>query len=245
MLDIKNLHVSIEGKDILKSINLKVKQGQTHAIMGQNGSGKTTLARVIAGASEGYKVKGRINFFGKNILKMEPEERAKRGIFLAFQNPIEIPGVSLYNLLITSLNEIYKARKEPLLDPIDFSRVIEERVKELGLKKEFLSRGVNESFSGGEKKKNEIFQMIVLEPKLAILDEIDSGLDIDALKRVARVINSARKKDNAFLLITHYQRILDYIRPDFVHIMLEGRIIKSGSAKLALEVEKKGYEHFR
>ncbi len=244
MLEIKNLHVLTDGKEILKGVDLRVRAGETHAIMGANGSGKTTLAKVIAGISEGCEIKGRINFLGKNIFKMAPEERARNGIFLAFQNPIEIQGISLFSFLIASINEIRKARKKPLLDPIDFSDLMEQKAKSLGIKKEFLSRGVNEGFSGGEKKKNEIFQMLFLEPRLAILDEIDSGLDVDSLKTVAKVINKLRKKDNVFLIITHYQRILNYITPDFVHVMVDGKIIRSGNSKLALEVEKKGYGHF-
>ena len=242
MLEIKNLQVSIKGKEILKGIDLKIKAGEIHAIMGQNGSGKTTLARVIAGIAEDCEIKGQINFLGKNILKMKPEERARSGIFLAFQNPLEIPGVPLVNFLRASLNEIYKAQKKPLLDPVDFNNFIEEKVKISGFKKEFLSRGVNQGASGGEKKINEIFQLQVLEPKLAILDEIDSGLDIDSLKKVSQVIKNIRKEDNAFLIITHYQRILNYLRPDRVHVLINGKIVKSGDFKLALEVEKKGYE---
>lgn len=224
---------------------MEIKAGQTHAIMGQNGSGKTTLAKVLAGTKEGYEIKGDVKFFGENLLAMEPEDRAKKGIFLAFQNPIEIPGVPLSSFLMASFNEIRKYQGEPGLDPIDFSNSVEEKARVLGLKKEFLSRGVNEGFSGGERKKNEIFQMWALQPKLAILDEIDSGLDIDSLKSVSRVVNQQRKKDNAFLIITHYQRILNYIKPDFVHIMVDGKIIRSGGAGLASEVEKNGYKHFR
>ena len=244
MLEIKNLHVNIDGKEILKGIDLEIKAGETHAIMGKNGSGKTTLARVIAGQKEGCEISGQVNFLGRNLFEMEPEERARAGIFLAFQNPIEVPGVALSSFLTSSLNEIRKARKELPLDWFDFSRQVEEKTKSLGLKEEFLSRGVNEGFSGGERKKNEIFQMLFLEPKLSILDEIDSGLDIDSLKRVAKAVNSERKEDNAFLIITHYQRILNYVKPDFVHIMVDGKIVRSGNANLALEVEKIGYGHF-
>jgi len=244
MLKIKNLQVAISDKEILKGINLRIKAGETHAIMGQNGSGKTTLAKVLAGSQEGYGIKGEIRFLGKDILKMEPEDRARCGIFMAFQNPVEIPGVALSSFLNASFNEISQAQGRKSLDPIDFSDSIGKTAKAIGLKREFLSRGVNEGFSGGERKKNEIFQMLILQPRLAILDEIDSGLDIDALKKVAKVISGARKKDNAFLVITHYQRILNYIKPDFVHIMVGGRIVKSGNSKLALEVEKNGYEYF-
>lgn len=244
MLTIKNLQVSIEGKDILRGIDLSIKAGQTHAIMGQNGSGKTTLAKVLAGISEGYEINGRIDFLGKDLLKMEIEERAKKGIFLAFQNPIEIPGLYLSSFLRASFNEIRGAQKKAVLDPVEFSGEIEEKAASLGLKKEFLFRGVNEGFSGGERKKNEIFQMMVLKPRLAILDEIDSGLDVDSLKKVAKAVNFTRKKDKAFLIITHYQRILNYIKPDFVHVMVEGRIVRSGNSKLAKEVEKNGYGHF-
>lgn len=233
-----------EGKEILKGVDLEIKAGQTHAIMGENGSGKTTLAKVISGQQEEYETKGAIEFFGENLLEMEPEDRARKGIFLAFQSPIEIPGVSLSSLLTSSLKEIGRVRNKRNMDSLDFAGLIEEKAKNFKLKEEFLSRGVNEGASGGERKKNEIFQMQVLEPRLAILDEIDSGLDIDSLKKAAKAVIVARKKDNAFLIITHYQRILNYIKPDFVHILVDGKIVKSGGAELALEVEKYGYEHF-
>ncbi|TSC75522.1 MAG: Fe-S cluster assembly ATP-binding protein [Parcubacteria group bacterium Gr01-1014_30] len=243
MLTIKNLQVSTEGKEILKGVDLEIKAGQTHAIMGQNGSGKTTLAKIIAGQQEGFLVQGRISFLGKNLLQMEPEERAKAGIFMAFQSPIEIPGLALASFLTSSLNEISKSRGERPLDPMDFSDLAKEEAAFLGLKQEFLARGVNEGFSGGERKKNEIFQMRVLRPLLSILDEIDSGLDVDSLKKVAQAINESRTRENSFLIITHYQRILNYIKPDFVHVMVGGRIARSGGAELALEIEEKGYGH--
>jgi Fe-S cluster assembly ATP-binding protein len=244
LLEVKNLSTSIEGKEILKGVNLKIKKGEVHAIMGPNGSGKTTLAKIIAGASQGYKIKGKISFLGKDLFKMKVEERAKKGIFLAFQNPIEIPGVSISTLLRTSLNEICIAQKKPILEPDNFSKEIEKAAKVLGLKKDFFSRGINEGFSGGEKKKNEILQIIVLKPKLAILDEIDSGLDIDSLKKVAKALGLVKNKDMTLLIITHYQRILNYIKPNFVHIMSNGKIVRSGDFKLALKIEKMGYEHF-
>ena len=242
MLEIKNLHANIEGKEILKGINLKVNLGEIHAIMGPNGSGKSTLAQVLAGREE-YKVtKGEVTYNGKNLLELSPEDRAKEGLFLAFQYPIEIPGVSNTNLLKTALNEIRKYRGQEQVDAMEFLSLIKEKTKLVELDHHLLSRSVNEGFSGGEKKRNEIFQMAVLEPKLAILDETDSGLDIDALKIVANGVNALKSKDNAVIVVTHYQRLLNYIIPDFVHVLYKGKIVKSGTKELAFELEEKGYD---
>jgi Fe-S cluster assembly ATP-binding protein len=242
MLSIKNLHASINGKEILKGVNLEVKAGEVHAIMGPNGTGKSTLAYVISGR-EGYEVtEGEIVFNGKSLMELSTEERACEGIFLGFQYPVEIPGVSITNFLRTAINEQRKYRG---LDPIPaslFLAKMEEKKKMLELTDKLASRSVNEGFSGGEKKKNEIFQMAMLEPKLAILDETDSGLDIDALRIVATGVNKLRSPENAAIVITHYQRLLDYIVPDVVHVLFEGRIVKSGGKELAFELEEKGYE---
>jgi Fe-S cluster assembly ATP-binding protein len=245
MLTIKNLRVSIKGKEILKGINLEVNAGEVHAIMGPNGTGKSTLAYVIAGR-EGYEItEGEIIFKGRNILELSPEERACEGMFLGFQYPVEIPGVSITNFLRTAVNEQRKYRG---LDPMPASQFLarmEEKKQLLELQDKLANRSVNEGFSGGEKKKNEIFQMAILEPALAILDETDSGLDIDALRIVATGVNKLRSKDNATIVITHYQRLLEYIVPDVVHVLFDGRIVKSGGKELALELEEKGYEWIR
>ena len=242
MLEIKNLHAGIEGNEILKGINLKVKAGEVHAIMGPNGSGKSTLASVLAG-KEGYNViQGEVTYNGKNLLDLATEDRAREGVFLAFQYPVEIPGVSNTNLLKTALNEIRKYRGEEELDTLEFLSLIKDKMKLVELDQKFLSRSVNEGFSGGEKKRNEIFQMAVLQPKLAILDETDSGLDIDALKIVANGVNKLRSKDNATIVVTHYQRLLNYIIPDFVHVLYNGKIVKSGGKELAFKLEELGYD---
>jgi len=245
LLSIKNLHASINGKEILKGITLDVNQGEVHAIMGPNGTGKSTLASVIAGREVFDVTAGEVIYKGKNLLKLAVEERAREGIFLGFQYPVEIPGVSITNFMRTAVNEI---RKYKGLDPLGggaFLKLMEEKKKLVELTSNLANRSVNEGFSGGEKKKNEIFQMAMLEPTLAILDETDSGLDIDALRVVANGVNKLRTKDNAFMVITHYQRLLDYIVPDFVHVLFEGRIVKSGTKELALELEEKGYDWIR
>jgi Fe-S cluster assembly ATP-binding protein len=242
LLEIKNLHAKVEGNEILKGINLKVDLGEVHAIMGPNGSGKSTLASVLAGKEEYEVTEGEIWFKGKNLLELKPEDRAREGIFLAFQYPVEIPGVSNTNLLKTAVNEIRKYNGEEELDSIDFLKLLKEKSKLVELDQKFLSRSVNEGFSGGEKKRNEIFQLAVLNPKLAVLDETDSGLDIDALKIVANGVNKLKTKDNATIVVTHYQRLLDYIIPDFVHVLYKGKIVKSGGKELALELEEKGYD---
>ncbi len=242
MLEIKNLHASIDGKKILKGINLKIDAGEIHAIMGPNGSGKSTLAQVLAGREEYEVTSGEIIYEGKNLLEMPPEDRAREGVFLAFQYPVEIPGVSSTNLLKTALNEIRKHRGLEQVDAMEFLSLIKEKTKLVELDQQLLSRSVNEGFSGGEKKRNEIFQMAVLEPKLAILDETDSGLDIDALRIVAKGVNTLKSKDNAVIVVTHYQRLLDYIIPDFVHVLYNGKIVKSGGKELAFELEEKGYD---
>ena len=242
MLSIKDLKAGVEESQILKGINLEVKPGEVHAIMGPNGSGKSTLSAVIAGR-EDYEVEGgSISFDGDDLLELNPEERSHKGLFLSFQYPIEIPGVSVSNFIKTSMNE---SRKAQGLDPIsatDLLKMMREKMKLLDIKKGYLSRSLNQGFSGGEKKRNEIFQMAMLEPKLAILDETDSGLDIDALRIVANGVNKLRSVDNATILITHYQRLLDYIIPDFVHVLYDGRIVKSGTKELAHELEEKGYD---
>jgi Fe-S cluster assembly ATP-binding protein len=242
MLEIKDLYVKIEGKQILKGINLKVNKGEVHAIMGPNGSGKSTLAQVLAGREEYEVTGGEVLYNGKNLLELSPEDRAREGVFLAFQYPIEIPGVSNTNLLRTALNEIKKYRGEEEVDAIEFLSLIKERMKLVEFEQHLLSRSVNEGFSGGEKKRNEIFQMAVLEPKLSILDETDSGLDIDALRIVASGVNKLKNSENATVLVTHYQRLLNYIVPDFVHVLYNGRIVKSGGKELAFELEEKGYD---
>ncbi len=242
MLEIKNLHANINGKEILKGINLKINKGEVHAIMGPNGSGKSTLAQVLAGKEEYEVTEGEVIYEGKNLLEMKPEDRARSGIFLAFQYPVEIPGVSNTNLLKTALNEIRKYRGEEELDAMEFLSLIKKRMQLVELDKALISRSVNEGFSGGEKKRNEIFQMAVLEPKLAILDETDSGLDIDALRIVANGVNKLKNSESSTIVVTHYQRLLNYIIPDFVHVLYKGRIIKSGGKELAFELEDKGYD---
>jgi Fe-S cluster assembly ATP-binding protein len=241
MLDIKNLSASIEGKKILENFNLNIKPGEVHAIMGPNGSGKSTLANVLSGR-KGYVIQGKVYYEGNDLLEIPIEERAQKGIFLAFQYPIEIPGVNTNIFLKTSLNAIRKFRGLKELDSLDFLRLVKEKSKKLKIEEKILSRQLNVGFSGGEKKKNEILQMTILEPKLAILDETDSGLDIDALRIVSDGVNSLRDKKRSFLIITHYQRLLDYIKPDFVHVLVNGKIVKTGSSDLALELEKDGYE---
>ena len=244
MLSIDNLHVSVEGKAILNGINLNVRAGEVHAIMGPNGSGKSTLSSAIAG-NESYDIdKGNILFKGENIIELAPEERAHKGIFLSFQYPIEIPGITVTNFIKTSINSNLKARGENEMPANKMLKKIRDKAALLEIDSKFLSRSLNEGFSGGEKKRNEIFQMAMLEPSLSVLDETDSGLDIDALKIVADGVNTLRSDKNSFLIITHYQRLLDYIKPDFVHVLMNGKIIKSGNAELAIELEKKGYENF-
>ena len=242
LLEIKNLHANVEGTEILKGINLKVNAGEVHAIMGPNGSGKSTLASVLAGKEEYEVTEGEVLFNGKNLLDLSPEDRAREGVFLAFQYPVEIPGVSNTNLLKTAVNEVRKYRGEEELDSMDFLSLLKEKSKLVELDQKFLSRSVNEGFSGGEKKRNEIFQMAVLNPTLAVLDETDSGLDIDALRIVANGVNKLKRKDNATIVVTHYQRLLDYIIPDFVHVLYKGKIVKSGGKELALQLEEKGYD---
>ena len=242
MLIINNLQASVEGKEILKGINLTVNAGEVHAIMGPNGSGKSTLASVLAGRADYEITGGEVLFDGKDLLEMSPEERSHEGVFLAFQYPVEIPGVSTANFLKTALNEVRKHRGEEQLDAMDFLKLMKEKAKLMEIDMTFLQRSLNEGFSGGEKKRNEIFQMAMLDPKLSILDETDSGLDIDALKIVSNGVNTLRSKDNASIVITHYQRLLDYIIPDFVHVLYNGRIVKSGGKELALELEARGYD---
>lgn len=242
MLHIKNLHASVEEKDILNGINLDVKAGEVHAIMGPNGSGKSTLASVIAGKEEFEMTQGEVTLFGEDISEMDPEERAHKGVFLSFQYPVEIPGVSVTNFIKTAINENRKAKGLKDMPAGEMLKMIKEKADLLEIDRKFLSRSLNEGFSGGEKKRNEIFQMAMLEPKLAILDETDSGLDIDALKIVANGVNKLKNKDNAVIVITHYQRLLDYIVPDFVHVLMNGKIVKSGTKELAYELEEKGYD---
>ena len=245
MLKIENLQARIEEKEILKGINLDIKPGEIHAIMGPNGSGKSTLASVLAGREDYEVTGGSVDFMGKNLLEMAPEDRAKEGLFLAFQYPVEIPGVSTTNFMKAAVNEKRKYLGEPALDAAQFLKIMKEKMKLVEINQSLLSRSLNEGFSGGEKKRNEIFQMAMLEPKLAILDETDSGLDIDALRIVANGVNQLRTKDNAFLIVTHYQRLLDYIVPDFVHVLYNGRIVRSGTKELALELEEKGYDFIK
>ena len=242
ILEIRNLHAGVEGKQILKGVDLTLSAGEVHAIMGPNGSGKSTLAQILAGR-EGYEVtQGEVIFQGKNLLELAPEERAREGVFLAFQYPVEIPGVNSTYFLKSALNEIRKHKGLPELDAMEFLSLVKEKMKILHLPEDFLRRPVNDGFSGGEKKRNEIFQMAVLEPKLAILDETDSGLDIDALKVVSAGVNKLQRPDNAQLVITHYQRLLNFIIPGFVHVLVDGRIARSGGKELALELEEKGYD---
>ena len=243
MLNISNLSASIEGKKILKNFDLKINPGEVHAIMGPNGSGKSTLANVLSG-KKGYAIEGKVLYEGKDLLETPIEERAQKGIFLAFQYPTEIPGVNTNNFLKTSLNTIRKFRGLKELDSLDFLNLVKEKSKNLKIEEKILSRQLNVGFSGGEKKKNEILQMKILNPNLSILDETDSGLDIDALKIIANGVNSSRDKEKSFLVITHYQRLLDYIKPDFVHVLSDGKIIKTGCSELAEELEKKGYKNF-
>jgi Fe-S cluster assembly ATP-binding protein len=245
MLKVKDLYVSVEDKEILRGVNLEVKLGEVHAIMGPNGSGKSTLANVIAG-KEGYTVtSGEIIYNGKNLLEMSPEDRAREGVFLAFQYPVEIPGVSNSIFLRTALNEIRKYRGEKEMDTREFLSYMRDKMKTIEMDESLINRPVNHGFSGGEKKKNEIFQLAVLQPKLAVLDETDSGLDIDALKIVSHGVNKFHNKDNSVIVVTHYQRLLNYIVPDFVHVLVDGRIVKSGGKGLALELEDKGYDWVR
>ena len=242
ILEIRNLHAGVEGRDILKGVDLTINAGEVHAVMGPNGSGKSTLAAILAGR-KGYDIRqGEVFYQGKNLLEMDPEERAREGLFLAFQYPVEIPGVNSTYFLKAALNEIRKHRGEPELDAMEFLILVKEKMKVLELREDFLKRPVNAGFSGGEKKRNEIFQMAVLEPRLAILDETDSGLDIDALKTVAQGVNRLKRPEKAQLVITHYQRLLNYVIPDFVHVLFDGRIVRSGGKELALELEEKGYE---
>ena len=242
MLEIKNLHASIDNTKILKGLNLNVNAGEVHAIMGPNGSGKSTLASVIAGREDYEVTDGEINFSGNELSDLGPDERAREGIFLAFQYPVEIPGVSTTNFMKTAVNQIRESKGEKPLDAVAFLKLMKEKMKLVNIKQELLSRSINEGFSGGEKKRNEIFQMAMLDPKLSILDETDSGLDIDALKIVSNGVNALRNKDNATVVVTHYQRLLDYIVPDYVHVLMDGRIVKSGDKTLALELEEKGYD---
>lgn len=242
ILEIKNLHAGVENKQILKGFSLTINPGEVHALMGLNGSGKSTLAAILAGRDAYEVTEGTVNYLGKDLLELAPEERAREGVFLAFQYPVEIPGVNSTYFLKAAYNEIRKHKGQPELDAIEFLTLVKEKMKLLELKDDLLKRSVNEGFSGGEKKRAEIFQMAVLEPKLAILDETDSGLDIDALKVVSSGVNKLKRPDSAQLVITHYQRLLNYIIPDFVHVMADGRIVKSGGKELALELESQGYE---
>ena len=245
MLKINNLHAKIGDKEILKGLTLLVKPGEVHAIMGPNGSGKSTLASVLAGREDYEVTSGSVEYWGKDLLEMSPEIRAREGVFLAFQYPIEIPGVSTTNFMKSAVNEIRKHKGMDALDAVSFLKLMKEKMAYVNIDQSLLSRSLNEGFSGGEKKRNEIFQMAMLDPKLAILDETDSGLDIDALRIVAGGVNKLRTKDNAILLVTHYQRLLDYIVPDFVHVLYNGKIVKSGGKELALELEEKGYDFIK
>jgi Fe-S cluster assembly ATP-binding protein len=245
MLSINNLHARIDEKKILKGINLEIKPGEVHAIMGPNGSGKSTLASVLAGREDYEVTDGTVEFAGKDLLELSPEERAGEGLFLAFQYPVEIPGLSTTNFIKTAVNEVRKYRGEEPLDAVAFLKLMKEKMAMVNIDQSLLSRSLNEGFSGGEKKRNEVFQMAMLQPKLAILDETDSGLDIDAIRIVANGVNKLRSKDNAVLVVTHYQRLLDYIVPDFVHVLYNGRIVKSGPKELALELEERGYDFIK
>jgi len=242
LLEIKNLHAAIDGKEILKGLNLQINTGEVHAIMGPNGSGKSTLAKVLAGHPSYEITKGEVIYEGKNLLELEPDERAREGIFMAFQYPVEVPGVSNSQFLRLAYNEKMKHLGEEELDPLEFNDYLKEKAKVVDMNSEFFKRSVNVGFSGGEKKRNEILQMAVLQPKLALLDETDSGLDIDALRIVAEGVNKLRSEDNAIILVTHYQRLLNYIEPDFVHVLAGGKIVKEGGKELALELEEKGYD---
>lgn len=242
MLSIKNLHARIGEKEILKGLNLEVKAGEIHAIMGPNGAGKSTLSSVLAGRADYEVTEGLVEFRGKDLLELSPEDRAREGVFMAFQYPVEIPGVTTTTFLKTAVNEVRKYRGQEPLDAVSFLGNMKEKMKLVNIDQTLLSRSLNTGFSGGEKKRNEVFQMAMLEPKLAILDETDSGLDIDALRIVANGVNALRSKDNAFIVVTHYQRLLDYVVPDFVHVLYNGRIVKSGPKELALELEAKGYD---
>jgi Fe-S cluster assembly ATP-binding protein len=245
MLTIQNLHAGIEGKKILNGINLDIKPGEVHAIMGPNGSGKSTLASVLAGRSDYEVLEGSVEFLGKDLFELSPEDRAAEGLFLAFQYPVEIPGLNTVNFIKTAVNEIRKYRGEAPLDAVTFLKRMKEKMALVNIEQTLLSRSLNEGFSGGEKKRNEVFQMAMLEPRLAILDETDSGLDIDAIRIVSNGVNKLRNKDNAILVVTHYQRLLDYIVPDFVHVLYNGRIVKSGPKELALELEERGYDFIK
>jgi len=245
MLTIQNLHAGIEGKKILNGINLDIKAGEVHAIMGPNGSGKSTLASVLAGRSDYEVLEGSVEFLGRDLLEMSPEQRAAEGLFLAFQYPVEIPGLNTVNFIKTAVNEVRKYRGEAPLDAVTFLKRMKEKMALVNIEQTLVSRALNEGFSGGEKKRNEIFQMAMLEPRLAILDETDSGLDIDAIRIVSNGVNKLRNKDNAVLVVTHYQRLLDYIIPDFVHVLYNGRIVKSGPKELALELEERGYDFIK
>lgn len=242
MLSIKNLQARIEEKEILRGINLEIKPGEVHAIMGPNGSGKSTLASVLAGREDYEVTGGEVTFNSKDLLELSPEDRAREGVFLAFQYPVEIPGVSTINFMKTAVNEVREYRGQDPLDAVSFLKLMKEKMKLVEIDESLLKRSLNEGFSGGEKKRNEIFQMAMLEPKLAVLDETDSGLDIDALRIVANGVNKLKSKDNAVIVVTHYQRLLDYIVPDYVHVLYKGRIVKSGTKELALELEEKGYD---
>ena len=245
LLEVKDLHAGIEGKEILKGMNLTVNRGEVHAIMGPNGSGKSTLSKVLAGHPNYEVISGTVNFDGKDLLELEPDERAREGIFMAFQYPVEVPVVSNAQFLRLAYNEKMKHVGGEELDPLEFNDLLKEKAKVVEMDPQFFKRSVNEGFSGGEKKRNEILQMAVLEPKLAILDETDSGLDIDALRIVAEGVNKLRSQDNAIILVTHYQRLLNYIQPDFVHVLANGKIVKEGGKELALELEEKGYDWVR
>ena len=242
MLEIKNLHASVEKTKILKGLNFKVNSGEIHAIMGPNGSGKSTLASVIAGRNDYNVTNGQIKFNGNNLSDLGPDERAREGIFLAFQYPVEIPGVTTTNFMKTAVNQIRHSKGQKPLDAVAFLKLMKEKMKLVNIKQDLLSRSINDGFSGGEKKRNEIFQMAMLNPKLSILDETDSGLDIDALKIVSNGVNTLKSKDNATIVVTHYQRLLEYIVPDFVHVLIDGKILKSGDKNLAFELDKKGYD---
>lgn len=245
MLSIKNLHAGIEGRQILNGINLQINAGEVHAIMGPNGSGKSTLASVLSGKADYEVTEGSVTFLGKDLLELAPEERAGEGLFMSFQYPVEIPGLSTTNFMKTAVNEIRKYRGEEELDAVSFLKKMKEKMALVEIDQSMLSRSLNEGFSGGEKKRNEIFQMAMLEPKLAILDETDSGLDIDAIRIVANGVNALRTKDNAVLVVTHYQRLLNYIVPDFVHVLYNGQIVRSGTKELAYELEEKGYDFIK